>query len=121
MVGILKDDLIKAGLLSNFFYSIAFPGIQKILISNVSQRYIAINSIIICIGTILLGKVWKEYGDKLYKCWDKMILAESIFYTLLVISMLTNLISYKFFYIVDTLLFAFLTKNIIFGGNQRRS
>lgn len=94
---------------------------QKLLITNISEKYIAMNSIILCLATIIFGSVWERIGDKFYKHYGTLLISESVFYIALITLVLTNSISYKFYYLIDTLLFTFITKNIIFGGNKLKS
>ena len=48
----MKDKMILACLLSNFFFSMAFPTVNKVLITNITDDYIAFNAIIICAFTV---------------------------------------------------------------------
>lgn len=117
----LKDNLIKASLVNYLLYSMAFPVIQKTLIDSVSSKYIAANSIITCLMVIVLGQIWNKYNKKMYKLYGVFLLFEGLFYTSLINSVIFGIVSYKFFYIVDTLIFALISKNITFGYNKLKS
>jgi hypothetical protein len=65
-----------------------------------------------------MGKLWNTYGNKLYRHYPVFLLFEGLFYTIITILMLTGIMSQKIYYIADTLIFAFITKNIVFGDNK---
>lgn len=117
----LKDDLVKSALISNIFYAMGYPLVQKILITNVTYKYIALNAIILCISTIILGKLWDECSKNLYKVYGLMQVLKSAFYIALLMLIINNSLSYRFYYVADTFVMAFISKNIIFGSNKLKS
>ncbi len=76
---------------------------------------------IVCISTIILGKLWNKYGQKLFKYYPFYLLMESLLYGLIVGLIINNILSYKMYYLVDTISFAIITKSIIFGGNKLKA
>lgn len=120
-MNILKDDLVKAALLNNLFYSAGYPAVQKILITNVTDKYIAVNAIVLCLATIIFGNTWERYSEILYRKYGIFQILKSVFYFVLLGLLITNSINYKFYYIADTFLMAAITKNILFGSNKLKS
>lgn len=118
MNNIFKDDLLVGNFLSNLFYSISYPTIHFILISDVTERLISVNQIIICFTGIIFPILWNQQSDKLYRKYGHLLSLEGILYTLLIISILFSIITPKMYYIVDTILCSILTKNIICGLNK---
>lgn len=117
----IKDKLIIASFLSNLFYSACYPAVHSYLMKTVGQRMISINALCTCMGGIILPFVWNKYSNKLYKRYDVMLATECIIYILILIMLLTNNMGLMAYYIVDTICFALVTKNIICGGNKLRA
>lgn len=109
------DGMLLATLLTTLFYSATYPYIHKEVVSNVSDSIIALNQIINCISIIVYGRIWNKKSDRLFKFYPMFCILE----TLLSIGSATwaivsgNILSY---YIIDTLIFAIVTRNICCGG-----
>lgn len=114
------DGMLLATLLTTLFYSATYPYIHKEVVSNVSDSIIALNQIINCISIIVYGRIWNKQSDKLFKFYPMFCILE----TLLSIGSATwaivsgNVLSY---YIIDTLIFAIVTRNICCGGVKLRA
>lgn len=115
---IFKDDLLIGNFLSNLFYSIAYPTIHFILISDVTEKLISANQIIICFAGIIFPIIWNQKSDRLYKKYGYLLSLEGILYSLLIVAILFSVITPRMYYLVDTILFSILTKNIICGLNK---
>ena len=115
---ILKDKLIVSSFISNLFYSIAYPTIHFVLIKDVGEKYVALNSIVICLGGMLFPVLWNKRSDKLYKVYGYLLTTEGILYTLIGFLIVIGAIVPKMYYILDTLLFAIISKNVICGNNK---
>ncbi len=118
---IIKDKLIVGNFISNLFYSLGYPTVHYILISNINEKMISLNSILLCISGIILPIVWNKYSDKLYEKYGYLLSIEAILYTLLTILIIIGFIDNKAYYFIDTILFALVTKNIICGNNRLTS
>lgn len=57
----------------------------------------------------------------MYKKYGYLLTIEGIAYILLTVLIVLGIINTKFYYLLDTLLFAIVTKNIICGGNRLRA
>lgn len=107
--------MLLATLLTTLFYSATYPYIHKEIVSNVSDSIIALNQIINCISIIVYGRVWNKQSDRLFKFYPIFCILEtalSIGSAIWAI-MSGDIIAY---YIVDTLIFAIVTRNICCGG-----
>ena len=116
----MKDNLIKSIFFSTVFYSIAYPNIQKCLMDAINSKLIAINNIIICISTILIGNLWNKYKDKLFNYYLYFLISEALLYIIVMSIVIINnhLICY---YILDTLIFSTISRNILIGGNTLKA
>ncbi|ALR90229.1 hypothetical protein [Clostridium butyricum] len=120
-VMIIKDKLILASFLSNLFYAACYPAVHSFLMQSVGQRMISLNSICTCAGGIIMSFFWNKYSDKLYKKYGLMLTIEAVIYILLLIMLISYRMNLLAYYILDTLCFSLLTKNIICGGNKLRA
>ena len=82
---------------------------------------ISINSLCTCMGGIILPFVWNRYSDRLYKKYNIMLLTEGVIYIMILIMLLTDNMELITYYILDTICFTLVTKNIICGGNKLRA
>lgn len=111
-------------LLSNFictlFYSLSYPYIYAETIRAVSQPYIAFEQIISCLGIIMFGTLWNKYGNYLFKHYRKIVLIEIIADTYLFIDVIIRN-DLKFYFILNVLIYAVITKNMSCGGIKMRA
>lgn len=115
------DKLLTANFLYKLFYSLALPTVTKLLVSNITNKYIAFNAIVECSLAIILGKLWNKYNSKFFKYYGVYVVLELIGYWTLIIFVLTNKINYSWFYIIDTMLFAIISTNILFGNSKLKT
>ena len=114
------DGMLLATFITTLFYSASYPYIHKVIISNVSETVIALSQIINCVSIVFFGLIWNRYSQKLFKFYSVFCVLE----TLLSISstvyavMTGNILAY---YVVDTLIFAIVTRNICCGGVKLRA
>lgn len=121
MIIIFKDKLILANFLSNLFYSLAYPSIHYYLIKDAGQKMISLNSIILCIAGIIVPLLWNKYSDTLYLKYGYLLSIECILYSIIAFLVIFSFITPKAYYILDTFLFAIVTKNIISGNIKLKS
>ena len=81
---------------------------------------VALNSIIICIAGVIFPMIWNKHS-KLYNTYGYLLLIEVIGYITIGTLICTNLIGNLSYYLLDTFLFAIISKNIICGGNKLRA
>jgi hypothetical protein len=114
------DKMLIATFLTTIFYSATYPYIHKEIIANVSDSLIAITQIINCLSIVVFGGLWNRCSDKLFRHYPLFCVLESVLSILsTAFAILTkNIIAY---YIVDTLIFAVVTRNICCGGVKLRA
>lgn len=114
------DGMLLATLLTTLFYSATYPYIHKEIVSNVSDSIIALNQIINCISIIVYGRVWNKKSDRLFKFYPMFCILETILSigSAIWAIMSGDIVAY---YIVDTLIFAIVTRNICCGGVKLRA
>ena len=118
--GIVNDELIIANLLSNLLFSFSYPSVHCTLIKAVDEKMISINSIVICIAGMTFPMMWNRYSERLYKKFGYMLTTEGILYIILTAAFITGFVTTKAYYIIDTLLYAVISKNILCGCNKLR-
>lgn len=113
------DGMLLATFLTTIFYSATYPYIHKEIILELPDTYIALNQVVNCISIIIFGRIWNTYSDKLFKFYPAYCIGETLTtvgtYIFFIIN--HNLIAY---YILDTLAFSIITRNIICGGVKLR-
>ena len=114
------DGMLLATFLTTLFYSATYPFIHKIVMENISDNIIALSQIINCLSIVILGSLWNKKSDKLFKYYPTFCVIESllsIFSTIWAVTT-NNIISY---YMIDTFIFAIVTRNICCGGVKLRA
>lgn len=114
------DGMLLATLLTTLFYSATYPYIHKEIVSNVSDSIIALNQIINCISIIVYGRIWNKQSDRLFKFYPMFCILETVvgIATTIYAILSDNILAY---YILDTLVFAIITRNICCGGVKLRA
>ena len=114
------DGMLLATFLTTIFYSTTYPYIHKEVMANVSDSIIALNQIINCLSIVILGSLWNKKSDKLFKHYPTFCILETVLSISLTIWATTtnNIMAY---YIIDTLIFAVVTRNICCGGVKLRA
>ena len=114
------DGMLVATLFTTLFYSATYPYIHKEIVSNVSDSIIAFNQIINCISIIICSTIWNKLSDRLFKSYPIFCILEAVLNAgLATWTIFThNILAY---YIIDTLVFATVTRNICCGGVKLRA
>ena len=76
----------------------------------------SLSQLISCILAIIISQSWIKYSDKLYKTFGISLVLECVFFGALLVLFLLGLVTPKIYYIVDCVLSATITRNIINGG-----
>ena len=113
------DSMLVGGLLVNVFYSATYPFIHKQIISVATDNFIAANQIINCLGIVIFGAIWNKFSDRLFRFYPLFCIFESVLgIATTTFAVTTNqIIAY---YILDTLVLAIITRNIICGSIKLR-
>lgn len=114
------DGMLLATFLTTIFYSATYPYIHKEVMANVSDTIIALNQIINCLSIVILGSLWNKKSDKLFKYYPEFCILETVLSICSTILAVTthNIIAY---YMIDTLIFSIVTRNICCGGVKLRA
>lgn len=114
------DGMLLATLLTNLFYSATYPYIHKQVMECVSDSIIALNQIINCLSIIIIGAIWNRKSKKLFNLYPLYCILETLvgIVTTVYVIISKNIVVY---YILDTLVFAIITRNIICGGIKLRA
>lgn len=114
------DGMLLATFLTTIFYSSTYPYIHKEVMANVSDSLIALSQIINCLSVVILGSLWNKKSDKLFKYYPVFCVGETVLSICSTIWAITthNIIAY---YMIDTLIFAIVTRNICCGGVKLRA
>ena len=108
-----KDKLLLANFISNLFYSIAYPTVHFVLIRDIDERIISLNAIIVCIAGIIVPIIWNKKSDELYNKYGYLLTLEGLSYILLTVAFILGTVDSRLYYLIDTILFSIITKNII--------
>lgn len=114
------DGMLVATFLTTIFYSTTYPFIHKLIMESVSDNIVALNQIINCLSIVVLGSLWNKKSEKLFKCYPAFCVGETILGVCSTIWATTtgNIMAY---YMIDTLIFAIVTRNICCGGVKLRA
>lgn len=114
------DVMLLATFITTLFYSASYPFIHKVIISDVSENVIALSQIINCVSIVFFGAVWNRYSQKLFELYPTFCILETLLsISSTVIAVTTgNILAY---YVIDTLIFAIVTRNICCGGVKLRA
>lgn len=114
------DGILLATFLTTIFYSSTYPYIHKQIMMVASDSLIALNQIINCVSVIIFSTIWNKKSDKLFKFYPLFCILEIMFEITIAIYVIitNNLIGY---YLLDTIVFAIITRNICCGGVKLRA
>ena len=114
------DGMLLATFLTTIFYSATYPFIHKLIMENVSDNIVALNQIINCLSIVILGSLWNKKSDKLFKYYPAFCIGETLLgiFSTIWATTTNNIMAY---YIIDTLIFAIVTRNICCGGVKLRA
>lgn len=108
------DGIIAATFLTTMFYSSTYPYIHKFIISIIPDSFIAGQQIVNCISIILFGWIWNKLPDKLFRWFPLFCILEFVT-TISATSFIIVTGNVAAYYILDTVFFAIVTRNIVCG------
>lgn len=114
------DGMLVATFLTTLFYSATYPYIHKQIMIVASDFLIAMSQIINCLSIVFFGSVWNKWSNKLFKYYPALCILETLLgIGSTVFAICTqNIAAY---YMIDTLIFAIVTRNICCGGVKLRA
>ena len=112
--------MLLATFLTTIFYASTYPYIHKEIMMVASDSLIALNQIINCVSIIIFGQLWNKQSEKLFRFYPVYCVLETILGIGTTIFEITtnNIIAY---YLLDTIVFAVVTRNICCGGVKLRA
>lgn len=113
--------MLAATFLVTIFYTSTYPIIYKMIMSMVHKNFISINQIIGCASIILFNSIWNKHSDKLFKYFPLFCTLEMGFTLVVTMYVTINSTSITAYYMLDTLICAIVTRNIICGGNKLKA
>lgn len=116
----LSNMMLLASFLSGLFYATSYPYIYAELIKVVPKLYISLEQIIACLGTMIFCGLWNKYSDKLFQYYHLMLFAE-IFADVALFADVLIRKDLKFYFLLNIIIFAVVTKNVICGGTKMRA
>lgn len=113
------DSILIVNCITNIFYTATYPYIYKVLYTNISEKMIALTTIISCLSIMIFCSIWnnEKIGDRLYKFFPLFCLGEFICSVLLTLYLL-NTYSYNSYYLYETFSSALITRQIFCGMNR---
>lgn len=112
--------MILATFLTTIFYSATYPYIHREIMQVASSSIIAVTQIINCLSVVLFGWLWNRKSDALFRFYPVYCVIETICGICSTVYAIAtgNIIAY---YVIDTVLFSVITRNIICGGVKLRA
>lgn len=114
------DCMLVATFLTTLFYSSTYPYIHRQVMVSATDNYVALNQIINCLSIVIFGALWNKYSDKLFKHYQMFCVSECVLgiCTSIYATVTGNILAY---YLLDTFVFAIVTRNICCGGVKLRA
>lgn len=104
----------------NLFYAASYPYIYAETIKVVTRGYISGEQIVSCLGVVLLGILWNKKGEVLFKHFALIINLEVVADLILFGHVLITG-DLKFYFVLNVLIYAFLSRNVCNGGIKLRA
>lgn len=110
------DPILVSQFVTSVLYSATYPYINKVLISNIDENWVAIHQMVCCISTVIIGSIWNR-KKKIFELFPIFCIMEVIliFGSTLYTILTRDLVSY---YVLDTIVTSVVTRNIICGINK---
>lgn len=115
------DTMLMATFFATCFYSATYPYIHKEIMQSITENAVAYNQIATCISIILFSCLWNKYSDKLFRYYPVFCILECVAGIFISAWLTMHPEHILIYYILDTLLFCLITRNIICGGVKLRS
>lgn len=114
------DAMLTATFFADCFYSATYPYIYQQIMSGITGNAVAVNQIVNCLSVIFFSWLWNRASEKLFPYYPVFCILECVcgIGTSLFITFFQNTLYY---YVLDTLLFCLITRNIICGGVRLRA
>ena len=115
------DLMLLSTFLCTIFYTSTYPIIYKTIMSTIHKNFISINQIVACCSIILFNSIWNKHSNKLFEYFPALCALETVCTLIVTIYISTSKASITSFYILDTLIFVIVTRNIICGKSRLKA
>ena len=116
----LSNLMLWSNFLCCVFYSASYPYVYAETVKAVTNNYISFEQIVSCIGVALFSSLWNRFGNRFFKHYRLILLAEIIADAFLFAHVLITG-DLKFYFVLNVLIFAVITKNLSCGGVKMRA
>lgn len=112
--------MLLSNLICTLFYATSYPYIYAETVKIVPHYYISLEQIMICLGTIIICRLWNKKSDKLFKHYKMFLTLEILADIILFADVLTrgNL---NFYFLLNVVIASTITKNLSCGGVKMRA
>lgn len=112
------DLLVASAFICNLLYALCNPVVHVELISNVGSSLVSLVSLIGSFATAIVSRMWLKRGKKLYKFYPVFLIIEPIVYGVAITMVLIDVMPESIYYILDGIMYATITNNIVCGGSR---
>lgn len=112
------DLLVASAFICNVLFALCNPVIHVELISSISSSLVSVSSLAGSIGSALVSRIWMKKGKELFKFYPIFLVIEPIIYGIAIGMVILNIMSNQVYYILDGLMYATITNNIVCGGSR---
>lgn len=112
------DLLVISAFICNLLFALCNPIIHVELISSISSSLVSISSLLGSIGSAVVSRVWMKKGKQLFKYYPAFLIIEPIIYGIAIFMVLINIMPNNIYYVLDGLMYATITNNIVCGGGR---
>ena len=115
-----RDLMIQATFWSTLLFSISHPHTHKYLVSNINANMMAIQGVMTSVMIIISNSSFNKWGDKIFKYFQHMCIAEIIAYGFALTAVGFGYISPTLYILIDIFAYGCITRNMICSGNRLR-
>lgn len=116
----LSKLMLLSNLLCTLFYATSYPYIYAETVKAVPHLYISIEQIMMCLGTIIICKLWNTHSDKLFRYYKMILLAEILADLVLFLDVIIRQ-NLSFYFLLNIGIACTITKNLSCGGVKIRA
>lgn len=108
-----RQLLLWDALTGALLFHTCFPVVHQFVVARLSDRLIALESMILSVGVILIRSLFNKYGDRLFKFCPLYLLIESVAYISICTAIYSNLIPVKVYFLIEISVVALATQCIM--------
>lgn len=116
----LSKLMLLSNILCTLFYATSYPYIYAETVKAVPHLYISLEQIMMCLGTIIICKLWNTHSDKLFHYYKLILLAEILADLVLFLDVIVRQ-NLSFYFLLNVTIACTITKNLSCGGVKMRA